>query len=165
MYVCSVLMLFTSGMLYAQPPRDRGGYGLTPEKKEKIEAMRAAFFTQRLDLTSEEAKVFWPVYNQYQNELEDLRNNKRSDMKEMRSDASKLTDKDYEKIFDSEVEFKQAELDIMKKYNAQLKTVLPMKKLSRLYKTESDFKWELLKQVREKGEHGGRSPGGKPNKS
>ncbi|HVK49362.1 MAG TPA: hypothetical protein VM488_15990, partial [Pseudobacter sp.] len=33
------------------------------EPGAKIEALKIAFFTRKLDLSTEEAQKFWPVYN------------------------------------------------------------------------------------------------------
>lgn len=37
---------------------------LTEKKRHEFEAQKVAFFTQALDLTPEEAAVFWPLYNE-----------------------------------------------------------------------------------------------------
>src|SRR5258708_33301992 len=34
-----------------------------------LEAMKAAFITKRLNLSPEEAQLFWPIYNQYATEI------------------------------------------------------------------------------------------------
>lgn len=156
-------MLVTT--LQAQPP---GGppKRLSPEQREKMEAMKAAFLTTKLDLTTEESTAFWPVYNKYQEELHQLRESRFEDMKELRENKDNLTDKDYEKIFDSEIQFRQAELDIMKKYNPQLKKTLPMKKLAKLHRAEEAFKRELLDRMKERREERreGRGPGPGPGR-
>ena len=36
---------------------------------KKLQALKIAFITQKLQLTSAEAEKFWPVYNQYDNEI------------------------------------------------------------------------------------------------
>ena len=41
-------------------------------RAEKIEALKIAFITQKLQLTTDEAQKFWPVYNQYENEIRSL---------------------------------------------------------------------------------------------
>mgnify|MGYP003531372575 FL=1 len=33
--------------------------------REKVEATKVAYFTKKLNLTPEEAQVFWPVYNKW----------------------------------------------------------------------------------------------------
>lgn len=42
-------------------------------QKERMEALRVAFFTEALELTAEDAEVFWPVMRAHQEELESLR--------------------------------------------------------------------------------------------
>jgi hypothetical protein len=37
---------------------------------EKIQTLKIAFITQKLQLTPDEAEKFWPIYNQYDNEME-----------------------------------------------------------------------------------------------
>lgn len=142
-----VLMITTLQAQPGEPPRR-----LSPEQREKMEAMKAAFLTTKLNLTTEESTAFWPVYNQYQDELHQLRESRFEEMKEMRENKDNLTDKDYEKIFDSEMQFRQAELEIMKKYNPQIKKTLPMKKLARLHRAEEEFKRELLQKMRDRRE-------------
>lgn len=122
------------------------------EKKEQIEAMKIGFITKQLDLTSEEAKNFWPVYNQYQKELDDLRKKRRGDRREAKDDFENMSDKEMEKVVDDEIVFKQSELDIIKRYHSQFKQVLPIKKVARLYRSEEDFKRELLQKLKERRE-------------
>ncbi|MFN5324258.1 MAG: hypothetical protein ACK5C5_05000 [Bacteroidota bacterium] len=150
------LMLILSSATQAQP-RKGPPPPLSKEKREKVEAMKVAFLTQRLKLTPEEAKVFWPVYNQMSDELYELRNARMKEMRSMRSDGDSLTDKESERIFDSEVTHRQAELDILKKYHPQLKKTLPAKKLAKLHRAEEDFRHELLEKLKDGG-GGGRGP-------
>ncbi len=127
-----------------------GQPGPPEEKKEQIEAMKVAFITRKLELTPEEAKVFWPIYDQHQKEMETLRDNRRKEMRDARDSFDSMSEKDVEKIVDGEIAFRQAELDILKKYNPQFKKVLPMKKVAKLYRAEDDFKRELLQKIQEK---------------
>jgi len=39
------------------------------QKGERLEAMKIGFITERLNLSSDEAKVFWPVYNKFTDDL------------------------------------------------------------------------------------------------
>jgi molecular chaperone DnaK (HSP70) len=119
------------------------------DKKQQIDAWKVSFITKRLNLTPAEAKVFWPIYNQYETELETLRKNHRNARQAMKDDFSAMSDKEIEKMVDAEIAFKQNEIDILKKYHAQFKQVLPMKKVAKLYKAEEDFKKEILKRYRQ----------------
>lgn len=131
-----------------------GAFGAAAQggaKKEQLEAMKVAFITNRLNLTPDEAQVFWPIYNLYETELEALRAKRKEDRRNMKDDFATATDKEIENYVDGEIAYKQEELDINKKYNTQFKKVLPMKKVAMLYKAQDDYKRELLKQIQEKG--------------
>ena len=117
--------------------------------KERVEALKVGFLTERLNLTPEEAKVFWPVYNQYQDELEQLRKSRRDNLVNAKTNFDEMSDKDVEKVIDAEFAIRQSELDLQKKYNSRFKQVLPMKKVARLYKAEEDFKRQLLERIKE----------------
>jgi hypothetical protein len=148
-YIALLSLIFLQlSMLQAQPrPQHRGP---DPERREQIESMKIAFITKRLDLTPEEAKKFWPVYNQYSGELEKHRKARMEQRRDLR-DRENLSESDYEKVVDGEIAFRQQELDILKKYNGQFKQILPMRKVAQLYRAEEDFKRELLERIREKG--------------
>ena len=125
-------------LLFAQQP------------KEKLESLKIGFLTERLKLSPEEAKVFWPVYNQYQDELEKIRKQRRETFRNPSETFDNLNDVELEKMVDNEIVFRQNELDIMKKYYPKFKQVLPVRKVALLYKTEEDFKRKLLEMIRER---------------
>ena len=144
-----LLLCISCITLQAQPPRGGMDDG---DRKEKIESMKIAFITNKLDLTPDEAKKFWPVFNQYTDELQGLRKDRRERMRDAREDFDKLGDKEVEKVVDDEIVFRQQELDVQKKYHAQFKSVLPIKKVARLYRAQEEFKRELLEKIKERRE-------------
>ena len=46
-------------------------------KNEKIEAMKVGFITNKLELSAKEAQLFWPLYNEYNQKMDKLRNSKK----------------------------------------------------------------------------------------
>jgi hypothetical protein len=133
------------------------------EKKERFESMKIGFITQRLDLTPEEAKVFWPVYNKYSDELEQLRKNRVKNLLNARDNFENMSDADLEKAVDNEIAFRSSEVDIMKKYHPQFKKILPVRKVAKLYKAEEEFKRKLVEMLRErKPDQRGQRPGEQP---
>ncbi len=139
------LILF--GQAMAQPGGGRMG---NRPGKEKVEAMKIGFITDYLDLSSEEAKEFWPVYNKYQDEIEVLRKGRRQNFMNDHADLNSMSDAELEKLVDSEIIFHQNELDIQKKFHPQFKKVLPMQKVAKLYRAEEEFKKKLLDMIRER---------------
>ncbi|MCW5914804.1 MAG: hypothetical protein KIT66_09375 [Chitinophagaceae bacterium] len=113
------VILFTLSFAYsAQAQRSQ---------MEKIEALKIAFLTERLQLTSSEAQQFWPVYQSYQNEVKGLRVD--------RKDGDILENE--EKL-----------LAIKKKYRPSFEKVIGADKTSRLYQAEKDFRTVLIKRLR-----------------
>ena len=45
-------------------------------QSRKNSGFKNAFITQKLQLTTDEAQKFWPVYNQYENEIQSLQLNR-----------------------------------------------------------------------------------------
>lgn len=146
-----IALLHCSALTFAQvmdpppPPPDN-----FDDRREEIEAMKIGFLTKRLDLSADEAQKFWPVYNKFQDEMERHRKARRMERKDMKEEFGKMSDADAEKLVDGEIAFRQQELDLVKKYHAQFKQVLPIKKVAMLYRTEEDFKRELLKRIQER---------------
>ena len=142
------IIICITTQLFAQPRQQGGDHSQRPSR-EQVETMKIGFLTQRLNLTTEEAKVFWPVYTKYQDELETLRKSRRENLGNPKQ-FEERTDKEIEKAVDSELGFRQSELDLLKKYHGQFKQVLPIKKVAMLYRAEEDFKRELLDRLKEK---------------
>jgi hypothetical protein len=146
-----ILCLFlVSGISFAQ--------GQQRFDNEKIEAFKITFFTQKLDLSAEEAKIFWPIYNDFQREQKALRS---AHMEKMISftkvkDIDELTDTEIQTKILNDFDFKQRDLNVEKKYYYRLKTSLPLKTVGKFYRAQEAFKSELLKQFRSGGGGGPR---------
>ena len=112
----------------AQPQRS--------DRKENVEAMKIAFLTRHLNLTPAEAEKFWPVYNQYTDELSSIRKDRRQRFRDAREEYDQMDDKTAERLIDEEIASRQKELDVLKKYHQQFKSVIPVKKLARLYRAD-----------------------------
>ena len=123
--------------------------GNEPNKREKVEAHKIAFLTQKLDLTPAEAQAFWPVYNQCRKENEGLRKNSELRMKKKDMPLDEMSDEEVEKMVDNELVLKQKELDLQKACLAKYKEVLPIKKVAKLYHAERQFKRELLRKMQQ----------------
>ena len=142
-----LLLLFVSVSFYAQ------GESMQ-EKKEKIKTLKVAFFTTELDLTTNEAEKFWPLYNTFDDKQFELRHQKmRAFMKRM-SDGSldKITEKEANNFL-VQMEDTEEELFLLrKKFTQNLRKILPSVKIIKLRKAEEDFNRKLLHQYRNKGQ-------------
>jgi hypothetical protein len=123
------------------------------EKKEQIRAMKVAFLTTELGLTSNEAEKFWPIYNTFDDKQFELRHQKmKGYFKRMQdSELDKLSEKEAATLL-NQIESNEEDLfDLRKKFIADLKEILPSVKIIKLKKAEEDFNRKLLQQYKDKG--------------
>lgn len=119
-------------------------------KGEEIESLKIAYFTQKLDLSPEEAKIFWPIYNNMQSEQSALRKERMQKMISFRkvTEIDNLSDSQVQSLITSEFDLRQRDLNIEKKYYAKLKSSLPIKVVGKFYRAQEAFKRELLNRYR-----------------
>lgn len=109
-------------------------------KREKIEAIKIGFITQRLNLSPDDSQNFWPIYNQYQKEINDLILQRRASKNTQVAEAAEA--------FDEQIEIDERILEVRKKYRKEFSKVLSPDKINQLYIAEKDFRNELIKQLK-----------------
>ena len=125
-------------------------FSQTETKNDKVETMKIAFLTNKLNLTAKEAQSFWPLYNEYSQKMDVLRRAKKSEYDEIKSKNSTPTDKEIESYMEEVFLTKQKELDLQKEYYNKYTKILSMKKVAQLYQAENQFKKELLRIIKDK---------------
>lgn len=132
-----VFLICASQMVFAQK-----------SKMDQIKAERAAYFTQELSLTPEEAEVFWPVYNQYSEKRHSLKKETRQLKKEMKLSIENKENKEAE-LFDKILDKEEEEIQLIREYLSKFKKVLPEEKVYQLYLAEEKFKRHMLKKLKQ----------------
>ena len=118
------------------------------EKLEKVRSQKIAFLTQKMNLSPDEAQVFWPVYNEFSTQKKELNKKKRDVMVELKQKWDSATDAQKEAVADQMIAFRMEEANLDQSYHAQFKDVLPIDKVLKLYQAELQFKNYLMKQIR-----------------
>lgn len=119
-----------------------------PGPKKELEAQKVAYITQQLALTTPEAQAFWPLYNEYQQKRDNLKEEQRKLRKSIKENFDSMSDKDVETFIDQELDIKQKELDLAKEFHKKMKAVLPMKKVALYYRAVEEFNKTLLDKVK-----------------
>ena len=133
-----------------------GAPAISPERMQEIKAQKSAFITQRLNLSPEEARAFWPIYDQYDAEMEAARKEQRSDRRD-RKNAGVLSEAEASKAIDENLKSRQDQLDHRRRYMDEFKKSIGAVKTLQLEGAERDFNRELLKRIRsQSGSHGKR---------
>jgi Spy/CpxP family protein refolding chaperone len=123
------------------------------EKKEQIRALKIAFITDELKLTTDEATKFWPLYNNFEEKQRELKQQKiRSYMKRFEnSEVEKMSEKEATTLLNQMENTEDEMYQLRKKFVSNLRDVLPPVKIIKLKKVEEDFNRKLLKQYRDQG--------------
>jgi len=87
---------------------------------QRLEALKIAYLTKKLDLSPEEAQRFWPVYYKYTEEVRTVRRDQR------------------EKNL-PELEAEDRILVIRKRYNGEFSKALTPQKADNFFRSEKDF--------------------------
>lgn len=103
-----------------------------PARGEKIQAIFVAYATKELNLTPDEAQKFWPVYNQYLEELKKARQENKTD----------------------EIAFEEKAVAIRKKYKSEFKKVLnDDARVNKVYVMEKSFREMLRKEIQNRAKN------------
>ncbi len=138
-----ILFLLITSISFAQGFRD---------KKDKVKALKVAYITEQLDLTTEEAQKFWPIYNTFDDKQAELRHEKMRAILDRFEPGSveKLSEKEASALLTQMEAIEENLFTLRKKFIKDLQGVISAKKIIKLKKSEEDFNRRLLKQIREK---------------
>lgn len=140
------MLLLVSTQFYAQKRYDN----------DRIKSLKIAFITERLDLSSKEAQVFWPIYNEYEENREALRKRERSQIRSKIRDSESLTEKEANDLLRQYLSFEEEEEELDKNFIQKITKVISAKKTLLLLRSEEEFKRQLIKQYRNKNVGGRR---------
>ncbi|WP_207511848.1 hypothetical protein [Longitalea luteola] len=109
---------------FAQDEKERGN-------GSRIEALKIAYLTKKLNLSTDEAQRFWPIYNEYMNEIRKTRIDARANK-------------------EAEIPTEEKLLNIRKKYNGEFNKALSSEKVNTFFKAEKEFGTVLQKELMER---------------
>lgn len=115
-------------------------------KNEIIKAKKIAFITNKLDLTPTEAQQFWPIYNAYEKDIKQLKNQ----LKQIRQKTRKGSVSDTQAqqllktLIDIETQMHTKKIALF----SDLKQVISAEKMLRLLAAENAFKIKLMETLK-----------------
>jgi hypothetical protein len=121
--------------------------------REKIKADKKLIVAANMDLTESEAMGFWPIYEQYQNDLMAINQRIINLIKSYAADyrANTLSDDKAKKLIDEFLAIEKSEAELKATYVPRLSKVLPQKKVMRYVQVENKIraivKYDLAAQV------------------
>ncbi|GAA0729535.1 hypothetical protein GCM10009430_39800 [Aquimarina litoralis] len=135
------LVIFTVNFSFGQ----RGPRG-------KVKALKIAYITEQLDLSTKEAQQFWPIYNEHEEAMENLKRNERKSIRAIKeaNGLENISEQEAEDFLTNYVSTEEKKFLARKQLIKNLSNVIPNKKILKLVKAEMDFNKRLLKQLRDR---------------
>ncbi|HKA34504.1 MAG TPA: hypothetical protein VKH64_14905 [Candidatus Binatia bacterium] len=126
------------------------GYSVAQDKpadnmqilREKIKADKKLLVAANMDLTETEAKSFWPIYDQYQKDLQKINQRIVKVIESYAEDyrSLSLTDEKARKLIDEALAIDKAEAGLKSTYAPKLAGVLPARKAMRYLQIENKIR-------------------------
>lgn len=138
-----ILIFLISVNVFAQQNREG--------RHEKIKALKAAFITEKLNLSEQEAQKFWPIYNAFhQNTIkikyQDIREIRRELKKEIETLSDKKANTLLNRFIEAENKLHNEKVLLIEK----LRLVISAKKIILLKSAEDDFNKKMLEQYQKR---------------
>lgn len=113
----------------------------------KVRNLRKEYVRSKLTLSEVQSQKFWPIYSRYLDDRSALR--KRYKNQFVHQENGKLSDYDAYRKVDNNIEYKELDLELSKKYKAELLTVISPQQLAELYQAEREFKQMLIERMKD----------------
>ena len=97
----------------------------------RIAALKIAYLTRKLNLSTEEAQKFWPVYNKYADEIRKV---------QIEARQNRTT----------EIDREEKVLNIRKRFNGEFSKALSVEKVNTFFRVEKEFNGFLQKEMMER---------------
>jgi hypothetical protein len=110
--------------------------------RDKIKADKKLLVATNMELTESEAKAFWPIYAEYQKDLQTINRRIVNLLDSYAADArgKTLTDDKAKKLIDEALAIEQSEANLKGAYAPKLSKVLPVKKVARYLQIENKIR-------------------------
>lgn len=142
LYCTFILLLFSTPAAQAQEK----------SKKERIKALKVAYITEKLSLTTSEAQKFWPVYNTFYDNISKLKHQEYINIKKKikNGDIDRMSEREANELLTELEDIEKNVYEEEVRLTEKLKKVLPAKKILLLKRAERDFYRELLHKLKRK---------------
>ena len=119
--------------------------------REKINTDKKLFIAQNMKLTESEAKVFWPIYENYQKDLDKLIDKIAKLIGNYATNYQTMTEEAAKELTNGYLIVEEERVTLMKSFLPKFRKVLPEKKVARYYQLENKIdavvNYGLAKQI------------------
>jgi hypothetical protein len=92
--------------------------------KSDVKTNRKAIITESMAFTEAESKVFWPIYTEFEIEMEKLASKRIQNIKDYAANYDKMTDEKANQLMESAFDFRSERVDLNESYYKKFAKVL-----------------------------------------
>lgn len=127
------------------------GFYAQAQNNERIKAFKTAYITEQLNLNSAEAEKFWPIYNEFESRMQELRRQERKEIhQKLRTGFDTMSDREAEALIEKAMQIRAQEFQLGNELYSKLRGVVSAKKIIKLKIVEDDFKRRLLERIKKR---------------
>lgn len=148
--VFGVLLLSAIVLAAASVPAQESAADNMQIVLEKVRADKKLLVAENMQLTENEAKSFWPVYERYQDELFLLRGRTLKLLSDYADAYDKMTNEIAKKLLDQYIDIEAIQLRLHKAYLPMFRKVIPETKVARYYQIENKIHAAMMYELARK---------------
>jgi hypothetical protein len=119
-------------------------------RREIIKEEKIIFINDYCKFSDDEAKKFWPLHDEMQDKLKEIRKSMRKELKDIKDQGvDNVSETDLKKAMDNRKNYEQRLLDIKWDYNDKFITAVGVKKTAKFYEGEIAFRKKLIDRLKE----------------
>ncbi|MHA7128257.1 hypothetical protein [Algoriphagus namhaensis] len=134
--IVSILLVLLALSTFAQRPERIS--------REQLESARIAFITTRLNLTPDQAQIFWPVYNQFNDE----RSEKLRQIASLSDNQNELSEEEAKRRIQKRFDIQKAMISDEMAFVERAAEILSYKQILVLNQINKDFTRQLFQRQR-----------------
>ena len=145
-FIFLTLSILSNTFIFGQGT-DRGAL-----QEEQLMALKTGIITQALSLSPEQAQSFWPIYNQFYDQITESRRELGEILKEAKpKDIDEWNDEKVEATLKLLAKHKQNEQRLINQMRDALREVISPKQLLKLHMSEERFKRRMIQRLKKRG--------------
>ena len=144
--VLTILVIAVSAPLFAQ-----SGTDVMEMTREVIRAERKALVAANMELTDAQSKMFWPVYNDYQDATRKIADRRLKLLQSYAYAYENLTETQAEAFLKESMDIQQAKLELQRSFVPKFREVLSPKLVARFFqidhKIDAILEYDLAAEI------------------
>ncbi len=114
------------------------------QRKQQFKADKIAFISTAMDFTVEEAQAFWPIYNKFDEKLDQIGEKRRLTFDPRKTELSNLSEAQCTNILETSFELDKEELNAKDEFYKELKSRFSSSKILKYYRAEHEFRRKIF---------------------